>query len=121
LISIFFIFLFLLIFTLIFIKNPILDDLKVRLDLSQPQKQSEIVVPSKGNERPSLEETVVIPEKDNENAKIRIENTKEKEKKSEKIRSKPPKENEKINPPTNPNISDSLKNKSPLEKIEDTN
>jgi serine/threonine protein phosphatase PrpC len=121
LISIFFIFLFLLIFTLIFIKNPILDGIKVRLDLSQPQKQSEIVVPSKGNEKPPLEETAVIPEKDNENVKIRIENTKEKEKKSEKIRSKPPKENEKINPPTKPNISDSLKNKPSLEKIEDTN
>jgi serine/threonine protein phosphatase PrpC/cell division protein FtsB len=79
LISVFFIFLFLLIFTLIFIKNPILDVIKIRLDLSKPQKQPEIVVPSKENEKPPLEEIVVIQEKDNENAKVRTEIKKDKE------------------------------------------
>ena len=112
------IFLSSLIFSYAFVKNPYIEDIKVRLDLSKPQKQPEIVLPSKENEKPPFEETVVIPEKDNENSKVRTEN--KKENKSEKIRSKPPKENEKINLPTKPNISDSLKNKPPLEKIEDT-
>lgn len=120
LISVFFIFLSLLIFTLIFIKNPILDDIKVRLNLSKSQKQPEIVFPSKENEKPPLEEIVVVPEKDKENPKVRTETKKENEIKSEKIKSKPPKDSEKINLPSKPNGLDTLKNNKPIEKIEDT-
>jgi serine/threonine protein phosphatase PrpC len=120
LITAIFIFLSLLIFTLIFIKNPILDDIKVRLNLSKSQKQPEIVFPSKENEKSPPEEIVVVPEKDKENPKVRIETKKENDIKGEKIKSKPPKDSEKINLPSKPNVSDTLKNNKPIEKIEDT-
>ena len=120
LITVIFISLSLLIFTLIFIKNPILDNIKVRLNLSKSQKQPEIVFPSKENEKPPLEEIVVVPEKDKENPKVGTETKKENEIKSERIKSKPPKDSEKINLPSKPNVSDTLKNNKPIEKIEDT-
>jgi len=119
-ITVIFISLSLLIFILIFIKNPILDDIKVKLNLSKSQKQPEIVLPIKENEKLPLEEIVVIPEKDNENSKVRSESKKENELKSEKIKSKPPKDSEKINLPSKPNVSDTLKSNKPIEKIEDT-
>ena len=98
-IALIFIFLSSLIFILTFIKNPILDNIKVKLNLSKYPKQPEIVLPNKENEKLTLEEVVVIPEKDNENSKIRSETKKENELKSEKIRTKPPRDNEKINLP----------------------
>lgn len=120
LIAVIFIFLTILIFTLTFIKNPILDDIKARLNSSKSNKQSEILLPSKENEKPPLEEIVSIPEKENENSKVRSESKKENELKSEKIKSKPPKDSEKINLPSKPNVSDTLKSNKPIEKIEDT-
>jgi serine/threonine protein phosphatase PrpC len=119
-IAVIFIFLSSLIFTLIFIKNPILDDIKVKLNLPKSQKQPEIVLPIKENEKLPLEEIVVIPEKDNEKSKVRSESKKENELKSEKIKSKSPKDSEKINLPSKPNVSDTLKKNKPIEKIEDT-
>lgn len=119
-IAVIFILLSLLIFTLIFIKNPILDDVKARLNLSKSNKQSEIALPTKENEKPPLEEIIAIPEKENENTKARTETKKENQVKSEKNKSKPSKENEKINSPSKPNVSDPLKNNNSREKIEDT-
>jgi len=108
----------LLIFSLIFIKNPILDDIKVRLNLSASQRQSEILLPSKENEKPPLEE-IIIPEKSNENFKVPSETKREKEIKSDRIKSKPSKENEKINLPNKPNVSGGQLNNNSREKIED--
>jgi len=108
----------LLIFSLIFIKNPILDDIKVRLNLSTSQRQSEILLPSKENEKPPLEE-IIIPEKSNENFKVPSETKREKEIKSDRIKSKPSKENEKINLPNKPNVSGGQLNNNSREKIED--
>jgi hypothetical protein len=120
LIALIFIFLSFLIFILIFIKNPILDNIKVKLNISKLQKQPEIVLPIKENEKLSLEEVVVIPEKDNENSKVRSDSKKENELKSEKTKPKPPRDNEKINLPNKPSVLDTLKNNKPTEKIEDT-
>jgi hypothetical protein len=120
LITVIFILLSLLIFTLIFIKNPILDDIKARFNSSKSNKQSEIALPTKENEKPPIEEIIAIPEKENENTKARTETKKENQVKSEKNKSKPSKENEKINSPSKPNVSDSLKNNNSREKIEDT-
>jgi len=108
----------LLIFSLIFIKNPILDDIKVRLNLSASQRQSEILLPSKENEKPPLEE-IIIPEKSNENFNVPSETKREKEIKSDRIKSKPSKENEKINLPNKPIVSGAQLNNNSREKIED--
>ena len=51
---------------------------------------------------------------------MRTETKKENEIKGEKIKSKPPKDSEKINLPSKPNVSDTLKNNKPIEKIENT-
>jgi hypothetical protein len=111
-------FLILVIFTLFFVKNPILDDVKAKF-LKSPKKP-EIVLPSKENEKLPPDETIAIPGKDNENINTRIEAKKETEVKSEQPKAKPPKKDEKIVLPAKPNVSDSVKNNNSKEKIEDT-
>jgi serine/threonine protein phosphatase PrpC len=119
-ITVAFILLSLLIFALIFVKNPILDDLKTSLPLFKSDKKSEIVLPSKENEKPPIEEKIMIPDRDNKSSNIETETIKEGEVKIEKIKSNPPKGNEKINLPPKPIVLNVPKDHTPREKIEDT-
>lgn len=107
-------FLILVIFTLFFVKNPILDD--VKSNFFKSPKKPEIVLPSKENEKPPAEEAIAVPGKDSEIPNARIEVKKETEVIIEQPKSKPPKKDEKIILPQKPNVSDVLKNSNSKEK-----
>ena len=111
LITVTFTLLSLLVLILFFVKNPILDDIKTRLNLSKSQKKPEIILPNKVNEKSIPNETIVILEKDDEkNSNLPAETKKENEVKVEKIKPKSSKDSEKLNLPPKPNVSNDLKN-----------
>jgi serine/threonine protein phosphatase PrpC len=105
------IFLALVIFTLFFVKNPILDEVKAKF--LKTSKIPGIVLPGKENEKLPPDEAIAIPGKGNENPNTRIETKKETEVKSEQPKTKSSKKDEEISLPPDPNVSGPQKNSNP--------